>query len=330
MTRATAVAHPNIALVKYWGKTDRELNLPATGSLSLTLDIFPTTTTVEVTDDPFDRVVLDGVELSGEESARVRTVLSLVRELAGSEAHAHVTSTNTVPTAAGLASSAAAFAALAKASSVAYGLSLSDAELSRLARRGSGSACRSVFGGLARWNKGTSDDTSIAEPLEWSGEPLSMVVAVISSARKKIGSRAGMNHTVETSPYFEGWVSSNAVLLERASRAVHDADFTSLGEITEMSALRMHASMLGAEPPVRYLTGTSFAMIDAVQELREQGIETYASADAGPNVKILCRSREAALVAERLRERIGDVKMHVANAGPGAYLLDEGERPSEA
>ena len=311
MTRATAVAHPNIALVKYWGKTDRELNLPATGSLSLTLDIFPTTTTVEVTDDPVDRVVLNGVELSGEESARVRTVLNRVRELAGSGAHAHVTSTNTVPTAAGLASSAAAFAALAKASSVAYGLSLSDAELSRLARRGSGSACRSIFGGLARWNKGTSDETSIAEPLEWSGEPLSMVVAVISSARKKIGSRAGMNHTVETSPYFEGWVSSNAVLLERASRAVHD-------------------SMLGAEPPVRYLTGTSFAMIDAVQELREQGIETYASADAGPNVKILCRSREAALVAERLRERIEDVKMHVANAGPGAYLLDEGERPSEA
>ena len=87
MTRATAVAHPNIALVKYWGKTDRELNLPATGSLSLTLDIFPTTTTVEVTDDPLDRVVLDGVELSGEESARVRTVLNRVRELAGSGAH---------------------------------------------------------------------------------------------------------------------------------------------------------------------------------------------------------------------------------------------------
>lgn len=330
MTRATAVAHPNIALVKYWGKADRELNLPATGSLSLTLDIFPTTTTVELTDDSTDRVVLDGVELSGNESARVRAVLDLVRERAGSGAHARVTSTNTVPTAAGLASSAAAFAALAKASGAAYGLSLSDAVLSRLARRGSGSACRSIFGGLARWNKGSSDETSVAESLDWRGEPLAMVVAVISSARKKIGSRAGMNHTVKTSPYFEGWVSSNTALVERASRAVAEADFTSLGEIAEMSALRMHASMLGAEPPVRYLTGKSFTMFDAVQDLRDEGLEAYASADAGPNVKILCRSREADLVARSLRERIEGVKMHVANAGPGAYLLDEGERPSAA
>ena len=330
MTRATAVAHPNIALVKYWGKADRELNLPATGSLSLTLDIFPTTTTVELTEETTDQVILDGATLSGEESARVRTVLDLVRERAGTGAHARVTSTNTVPTAAGLASSAAAFAALAKASSVAYGLSLSDAELSRLARRGSGSACRSIFGGLARWNQGTSDETSVAEPLEWKGEDLAMVVAVISSARKKIGSRAGMNHTVEASPYFEGWVRSNAALVERASRAVAEADFTSLGEIAEMSALRMHASMLGAEPPVRYLTGKSFAIFDAVQALREEGLEAYASADAGPNVKILCRSREAALVTQSLRERIEDVKMHVANAGPGAYLLDEGGRPSAA
>ena len=330
MTRATAVAHPNIALVKYWGKADRELNLPATGSLSLTLDIFPTTTTVELTEEATDQVILDGAMLSGEESARVRTVLDLVRERAGTGAHARVTSTNTVPTAAGLASSAAAFAALAKASSVAYGLSLSDAELSRLARRGSGSACRSIFGGLARWNQGTSDETSVAEPLEWKGEDLAMVVAVISSARKKIGSRAGMNHTVETSPYFEGWVRSNAALVERASRAVAEADFTSLGEIAEMSALRMHASMLGAEPPVRYLTGKSFAIFDAVQALREEGLEAYASADAGPNVKILCRSREAALVTQSVRERIEDVKMHVANAGPGAYLLDEGERASAA
>lgn len=330
MTRATAVAHPNIALVKYWGKADQKLNLPATGSLSLTLGIFPTTTTVELTNDPMDRVVLDGVELSGDESARVRSVLDLVRERAGSGTHALVTSTNTVPTAAGLASSAAAFAALAKASSAAYGLSLSDAELSRLARRGSGSACRSVFGGLVRWNKGTSDETSVAERLEWQGEPLAMVVSVISSARKKIGSRAGMNHTVTTSPYFEGWVSSNNALVERASSAVERADFTSLGEIAEMSALRMHASMLGAEPPLRYLTSRSFAIFDAVQELREDGLEAYASADAGPNVKILCRSREASLVAHALRERIEDVKMHVSNSGPGAYLLDEGERPSAA
>lgn len=326
MSVATAVAHPNIALVKYWGKANEELIIPATGSLSMTLDIFPTTTTVELTDAAQDRVILDGQELSGEESARVVHVLSLVRELAGDSRKATVISRNTVPTAAGLASSAAAFAALAKAACAAYGLDVSGADLSRLARRGSGSASRSVFGGLVRWNAGVDDATSVAEPLSWNGPDLAMVVAVLSSERKKIGSRRAMKVTVETSPYYEGWVSSNAILLERASRAVADGNYSELGRIAEMSALRMHASMLGAEPPIRYLNARSFELFDAVAELRDQGIEAYASADAGPNVKILCQASDAPALMAALRERIDGVNLLLSHAGPGAYLLNEGER----
>lgn len=320
MSQATAIAHPNIALVKYWGKVNPDLIIPATGSLSMTLDIFPTTTSVELVDMPTDSVILDDVELAGEESARVRLVLDLVRERSGRTERARVTSHNTVPTAAGLASSAAAFAALATAASAAYSYPADQAELSRLARRGSGSASRSIFGGLVRWNAGTDDDTSVAEPLTWAGDDLAMVVALLSSARKKIGSRKAMELTATTSPYYPGWVESNRILLERASAAVAAGEFTTLGEITEMSALRMHASMLGAEPPVRYLTARSFALFDAVAELRGQGLEAYASADAGPNVKILCRAREADALVAALRERMTDVNVLVSHAGPGATL----------
>ena len=149
-----------------------------------------------------------------------------------------------------------------------------------------------------------------------------MVVAVLSSARKKIGSRPAMKLTAETSPYYSGWVESNAVLLQRASAAVATNDFTALGRIAEMSALRMHASMFGAEPPVRYLTAQSFAVFDAVAELREQGLEAYASADAGPNVKILCQAREAEVLASALRERLAGVNLLISHAGPGATLVD--------
>ncbi len=320
---STATAHPNIALAKYWGKRDERLILPATGSLSMTLDVFPTTTTVSLTDADEDSVVLDGETLTSDEAARVTTVLDLVREASGRREHAAVTSTNTVPTAAGLASSAAAFAALATAAADAYGLSADGALLSRLARRGSGSACRSIFGGLVRWNAGDSDDTSFAEPLTWAGPDLGMVVAVVSSARKSVSSREAMRRTIATSPYFPAWVESNAALLEQMSVAVDAGDFTLIGELTEQSALRMHASMFGAVPPVRYLTAASIALFDAVGELRASGLECYATADAGPNVKVLCRADDAQVVSNRLAEIVPNAEYRVAHTGTGARLVEE-------
>ncbi|SEC55572.1 diphosphomevalonate decarboxylase [Paramicrobacterium humi] len=320
---STAIAHPNIALVKYWGKRDEELILPATGSLSLTLDVFPTTTTIELTGEKDDVVILDGAHLSGSESARVITVLDLVRELSGRDERARVTSTNTVPTAAGLASSAAAFAALAVAAAHSYELDADARTLSRLARRGSGSASRSVFGGLARWNAGVDDETSFAEPLEWRGPELAMVIAVVSSARKSVSSRNAMRRTVETSPYFPAWVESNAVLLDRMSEAVTTGDFTAMGELTEQSALRMHASMFGAVPPVRYLTASSVALFDAVAALRDSGVEAYATADAGPNVKTLCRASDADSVVARLSDAMPSVEYVVAHSGRGARIAAE-------
>ena len=155
--KVTARAHTNIALVKYWGKADEELIIPQNNSLSLTLDHFYTDTTVQF--DPTltaDQFTLNG---QAQETTKITKFLDIIRQMAASQLFARVESTNHVPTMAGLASSASAYAALALAGSKALGLDLNSKDLSRLARRGSGSACRSIYGGFVEWKKGDSDQT---------------------------------------------------------------------------------------------------------------------------------------------------------------------------
>lgn len=319
--RATAQAQPNIALIKYWGKNDETLIIPATSSISVTLNEFPTTTTVEVQEGvTHDCATLNGVQLREDELGRIRTVLSRVRELAGSTQHAKVTSLNTIPTAAGLASSASGFAALASAAATAYGLDLSHTDLSRLARRGSGSASRSVFGGIVKWHRGYDDETSFAQPLGWKGPELAMVIGQLSTARKAISSRKGMTHTVATSPFYQPWVESNEHLVHRAEEAIHTGDLATLGELTELSTMRMHATMLGAEPPIRYLTGRSFDLFDAVAEARATGFTAYATADAGPNVKILTTVTDLEPIRSLLAEQYPDITFLGSRLGEGAKI----------
>ncbi|RWZ61182.1 diphosphomevalonate decarboxylase [Labedella populi] len=286
--RATAVAHSNIALIKYWGKRDTAIALPATSSLSLTLDAYLTRTTVEWGAES-DSVVLDGSRLNGEAESRVTRFLDLVRRLGDRSDHATVVSHNSVPTAAGLASSASGFAALAAAATAAARIDLTPRDLSILARKGSGSAARSVFGGLAVWHAGTDDASSFAEPIVDPGLDLAMVVAVVDAGTKTISSRAAMQLTAETSPYYPAWVESSRTDFTDMLDAVARADFTRVGELTESNAMRMHASMLGATPPVSYWQPDSVRVLQLVRDLRVSGTECYATMDAGPNVKILCR-----------------------------------------
>ena len=319
---STAIAEPNIALIKYWGKIDEALIIPATDSISLTLDGFPTTTTVTLTALTTDTATLNAAQLQPGEMKRITQVLDRIRSLSGSDVYAHVESLNTIPTAAGLASSASGFAALATAAAHAYGLRLDRIALSRLARLGSGSASRSLFDGMVRWHRGTDDASSHAAPLEWQGPELSLVIATLNTQRKAVSSRAGMTRTTQTSPFYEGWVTSNQQLVERALGAVADGDVRLLGELTELSTMRMHASMLGAEPPIRYLTAQSFAVFDEVAKIRSEGMTAYATADAGPNVKILTCREEADLVIERLRQTFTDTVFLTSGTGRGAYLVD--------
>lgn len=318
MTIAAARAFPNIALVKYWGKRDEDLILPVAGSLSLTLDAFATTTTVEVSPsaeaDAFD---LNGSTAIGEAAQRVSVFLDRVRALAGSTERARVVSTNEAPTGAGLASSAAGFAALATAASAAYGLDLGRRELSRLARRGSGSAARSIIPDVAVWHAGHDDESSFAEPVD--APDMRMVIVTVDTAQKAVSSREAMRRTAATSPYYPAWISSTEESLAQMVAACAAGDFTRIGEITESHALRMHGAIEACDPPIRYLVSRSVAIFDAVATLRGQGIEAYATADAGPNVAVIVRPEHAESLRDALAE-FGPARL--VGPGAGAALID--------
>ena len=333
-TSATAVAHPNIALIKYWGKHDEQLIVPRTSSLSMTLDVFPTTTTVTPAPGAAaDTVTLDGAPATGEALARVTAFLDLVRDLAGRPVPAVVDSENTVPTGAGLASSASGFAALAVAAAAAYGLDLDARDLSRLARRGSGSASRSLFAGFAVWHAGVhtgtpqqADTTSYAEPVTATGPAPALVIAVVNAGPKAVSSRQAMRRTVTTSPLYEPWAASSTQDLAQMRQALAAGDLQQAGEIAERNALGMHATMLAARPAVRYMSPATLTVLDGVLRLRAQGVGAWATMDAGPNVKVLCAAADAPAVAAAVREAAPGTRVLVAGPGPGARLLPQGVR----
>ncbi|WP_029574164.1 diphosphomevalonate decarboxylase [Actinomyces massiliensis] len=322
---ATASANTNIALIKYWGKADESLMIPTTSSLSLTLDETWTTTTVSFDggNGDADAVRINGSAPGGTALARVTRFLDLVRERSGVTQRASVTSTSTVPLAAGLASSAAGFAALAAAASRAAGMDLDGRALSRLARRGSGSAARSVFGGLVLWNAGEDDATSYAEPIEEpagdtvSGLDLAMVVVVLSDGRKTISSTRAMKQTMTASPLYPAWVEASREDLRAALEAVRSGDLARLGEVAEANALGMHASMMAARPAIMYWLPRTIEVLHTVRAMRQDGLPAWATIDAGPNVKVLTRGGSAERVAAALRERVPGAAVSVRLPGAG-------------
>lgn len=358
MNQATAVAHPNIALIKYWGKRDAALNLPATSSLSLTLDVAPTRTTVTVGPNPdvtdtdtantnitssnatsshaadtdavnTDTAWLNGEQLTGTPLRRVTNFLDLIRDLAGSTAPATVISHNQIPTGAGLASSASGFAALAAAATKAYGLELSPTQLSRLARRGSGSASRSIFGGMVIWHAGTNDESSVAEPIATPPNlDLAMLLVLAHTEKKPISSTDAMNRTTATSPFFAAWEQIVSEQLEQMQAAIAAADIPIIGQIAESNAIRMHATMLGATPPVRYWSAQTMHLLEAAQNLRTQGLDVYATMDAGPNVKLLTRASQATRVAAEISRIVPSATILTSGFGPGVtYSSDPVDLP---
>ncbi|QIS23454.1 diphosphomevalonate decarboxylase [Nocardia terpenica] len=323
---ACAVAYPNMALVKYWGKRDETLTLPVTGSLSMTLDIFPTTTAVRLTDDAAtDTVTLNRYPADEACVGRITGFLDTIRALAGRRERAVVDTVNTVPTGAGLASSASGFAALAAASAAAYGLRPDARALSRLARRGSGSACRSIFGGFVIWHAGTGfgqagDESCYAEPLAAALDP-ALVIAVVDAGPKQIPSRTAMRQSVATSPLYPEWAAATRTDLEQMRSAIATGDLVRAGRIAEHNALGMHATLLAACPSIRYLSPRSLLVLDRVEQLRATGVAAYATIDAGPNVAVLCARADAARVVVALRELGGFVSTRVAHCGPGVTVV---------
>lgn len=323
---ASAVANANIALIKYWGKADERLIIPRASSLSLTLDGLSTHTMVEFIEPntplAADSLTIDGNQQQGSALTRVSKFLDIVRAKAGITLPARVVSTNTVPFGAGLASSASAFAALAAAASKAAGLDLSPRDLSRLARRGSGSACRSIFGGLVKWNAGHNDESSYAEPVDSDNMDLAIVVILISGDKKPISSRRAMRRTITTSPLYDAWIDSCRQDLDDALAAIHMGDVRRLGEITEANALGMHAAMMASRPPIFYWLPQTVAALNAVASIRETGLGAWSTMDAGPNVKVLADNRDVDKVADELRNRLPGCDVQVHRPGAGVRFED--------
>ncbi len=320
MATVTARAHPNIALVKYWGKRDPVLNLPAVGSISVTLSDMETET--EVTLDPSaeaDRFTLDGASAPAE-AARVGRFLDRVRERAGIETHACVSSRNNFPTAAGLASSASGFAALTVAATRAAGLALDDRELSVLARLGSGSAPRSLFGGFVEMSAGrsTSGADAVARqlhpPRHW---PLTVRVAITASGRKQVGSTEAMQLSERTSPFYGAWVERNAADLDEARAAIAHRDLERLARVTEASCLSMHAVALSSEPGLLFWNGTTVRVIHEVRAARARGLPVFFTIDAGPQVKVFSEAGTSFAL-----EQVHGVEQVIeVGVGPGAEVV---------
>ncbi|MBI3783323.1 MAG: diphosphomevalonate decarboxylase [Deltaproteobacteria bacterium] len=316
--RVTGRACSNVALAKYWGKRDVSLNLPYTGSLSVTLDGLETTATVEIESGKTSRTILNGVLTSGPEADRIRGFLDLVRLAAGSRSVASAELASNFPVAAGIASSASTFAALAVAAAAAYGVSLTATQLSILARRGSGSAARSIFGGYTEWLPGEASDGTdsfavrLAEPEHWR---LGIAVVITNERPKSVGSRSGMAHAAKTSPFFPAWLTSHEDDLADIRRGILDRNLTLVGETAEHNCLKMHAVSLTSRPALLYWKPATLAVIETVYELRAGGIEAYFTIDAGPQVKVLCANEQIGIVAAALANAPG-VK-RVLRSGPG-------------
>ena len=313
---ASAAAHPNIAFIKYWGNRDNELRLPANGSLSMNLGALFTRTAVTF-DSGLHRDVLtvNGEELSGPALSRVSVFLNEVRRLAPDAGYAEVVSENNFPMGAGIASSAAAFAALAAAASAAAGLDPDEKQCSRLARLGSGSACRSVPGGFCEWIPGTGDSdsyaVSIAPPDYWD---LTDLIAVVSSEHKKVGSSAG-HQSALTSPFQAERVKTAPERVKACREAVLNRDFDALAEVSERDMVMMHAVMMTQLPPLFYWEPATMALIKQVRIWRNEGLPCFATVDAGPNVHVICPAGSADEVRTRM-ETVGGIT-DILISGPG-------------
>lgn len=292
--RGEAFAPANIALCKYWGKRDRDLNLPVNSSLSISLGKLGTHTVMKFAKGA-DRIFLNGKPAPADFAARISKFLDLFRE---EGQFFEVRTKNNIPTAAGLASSASGFAALVKALDQLFGWGFNPRELSMLARLGSGSATRSLYDGFAVWHAGVRSDgmDSYAEGFSSNWKDLRIGILEVSKSKKKTGSTDGMNRTVETSELYEAWPAQADCDFDELRTAIAAQDFPMLGKTAENNALAMHATMLAAWPPLCYWKPQSLAMMQKVWQAREDGFELYFTIDAGPNLKLLFLKENQAAV----------------------------------
>lgn len=314
-TRVTGRAPINIALIKYWGKKDPVEVIPYQPSISLSLDIFETKTTIERTQLPFE------LSINGKkDEATQKKVINFLKHFTNNETlfGIRVETNNSGPTAAGLASSASGFAALAVTANAFFETNYSLQALSEITRKGSGSAIRSLLPACVMWK---SD--GLIEKVDWPYKDVKMGIVIISDKKKDVGSTEGMARSVDTSPLYKDWVKQSFIDAERFKQLITLNEFHTLGELIEKNALYMHEICETSNPPIHYLSETSYALITSIQKARENGLfKAYVTMDAGPNVKILCQSTDhehldAFLISKGFKPLWSNIDFK------GACILDE-------
>jgi diphosphomevalonate decarboxylase len=319
---ATAIAHPNIAFIKYWGNQDDKLRIPANGSISMNLMELETRTTVTFDENlKSDILLINGKTADNTQSKRVSSFLDVIREKSGTHTYASLYSTNNFPIGSGIASSASAFAALALAGSAALGLNLSESELSRLARLGSGSASRSIPAGYVEWHPGEDDQTSYAfSILPPGGWDLVDIVLVLDQAHKKTGSSEG-HHIASTSPLQQARVSDAPRRLDICRSSILEKDFSTFAEIIELDCLMMHSVMMTSTPPLFYWTASTYQIIEKVREWRKGGLPVAFTIDAGPNVHLITIADNTSDLVSQIN-RLSIIQSHyITHPGGSARLL---------
>ncbi len=321
-----AEAHPNIALIKYWGKSELPGNVPAVPSLSVTLGGLTTRTEAELTRSPGNEFVMNGAIV---EDVRVLACIDRFRAAAGHENGVRVTTVNDFPTAAGLASSASGFAALVGALNGLFDLNMRPAKLSLEARRGSASAARSIHGGFVSLT-GDADD-----PESWQGRqvapaehwPLEVVVAICSNAAKSVSSSDGMRASAATSPYYDRWVSGADDDYQQAQATIQARDFDTLAHLSESSCLNMHALMLSTKPPLIYWNAATLACIARVRALQADDVPVFFTIDAGPQLKAVCLPDAGEAVAAALSAVEGVEGIIRSRIGGAMRLVETPDAP---
>ena len=317
--RATAKAQPNIALIKYWGKRDVTRNLPAVGSISITLADLYTTMSVEFSAATVaDTLTVNGVR---DEQMLPRVGQCLDAVAGAGRAPAQVTSSSNFPIAAGLASSASAFAALVVAAAAACRNDLSRQQLASLAGRASGSAARSLLGGFVEL-RNTNDDVVVSELRDKDSWPLQVVVAITASGPKPVGSSEAMELSRKTSPFYDRWVEQQDADLDEARAAIAARDFARLGAVAEHNCLKMHSVMWGSRPPMVYWNSATLACMEAIRDLQSDGVATFFTIDAGPQLKAVCEPAVAEKVRDALALVPGVEDVLVTGLGSGARRVD--------
>ena len=319
--KAIARANSNIAFVKYWGNADDALNIPANSSLSMTLDGLYAICAVEFERLEKDEISVHGMAAPEGMAAAVSAHLDLVRKMSKRALPAKVEIAFNFPVRCGLASSAAMFAALTLAATSAAGLKMDERTLSKLARRGSGSAARSICSGFVEWKRGRADAGSFARtvfpPKHW---PLVDVVAIVDTTPKRASSGEG-HRAAKTSPLHRARVAAAEKLVPLAERCIKERKLDALGPILESDATMMHAVAGTSAPPLHYYRPSTLEVIEEVRRLREEeGIPAYFTVDAGPNVHVITLPEHEVAVVNAI-DRIA-METRLARLGRGATLVE--------